>query len=257
MSRPPEALRRLSGVSRTALWTLYCRATFAERGDLEDPEAIRICRALGDDLRRELGPPARSFAERSRTFDRELQAFLDTHPGAPVVSLGEGLETQRFRVRGYGRWITVDLKEALAVRELFIQPDPTHQHLATCATDLRWFEALDPTPTFVVAQGLFMYLHPGQVASILQRLDRREGPVKLMFDVVPRWVWALSRLSPPLGRSLRLPPMGWGSSASGLRRRLAEWLGRDPHSTLRPIPLPRALSGRAFETIAAVLDLGG
>ncbi|MEM9696912.1 MAG: class I SAM-dependent methyltransferase, partial [Myxococcota bacterium] len=61
----------LQGVPRTALWTLHCRAAFAERGLIEDREAIRIRNALVPrDLRRDFGRPAPSFA----------RFFLDFNP---------------------------------------------------------------------------------------------------------------------------------------------------------------------------------
>jgi len=254
VSSTPELVPALVGVPRTALWTLYCRAVFAERGVIDDPVAVQIKRDLGADLRRELGPPARSFAERALYFDSELRSFLSRHPGASVVSLGEGLETQRFRVEGYGRWTTVDLPAVLEVRERFIAPDARHVHRPESVTDLAWLDALESRPVFVVAQGLFMYLKPESVKAILEALAGREE-VSIIFDVVPPWVWALSRLRPRLGRSMTLPAMQWGASASGLRGRVQDWLGRSVEPALRSIPLPSGPLPGSYWTVAAVLHL--
>lgn len=259
MKRPAGDLAQLRDVQRTAVWTLHCRAAFAERGLLEDPVGISIRdqleRGLGSKLVRELGRPAPSFAERATIFDDELRQFLQAHPGAQVVSLGEGLETQRFRVDGYRQWTTVDLPDVIAMRERYIQPDARHLHRSESATSPDWIDGLDEGPTFVVAQGLFMYLPTEQIGDLLRRIDAR-GDATLMFDVVPPWVWAVSRLRPPLGRSLRLPPMTWGTRAAPLLERLARWLGRFVSPRFRAVPLPSGpLPGR-YETVAAIVPLG-
>jgi O-methyltransferase involved in polyketide biosynthesis len=256
VSSPPESLPELDGVARTALWSLHGRAAFARRGEIEDPVAVQIADALGPRLRRELGAPERSFAVRARCFDDELQRFLRQHPGARVVSLGEGLETQRHRVRGYGRWTTVDLADVIDVRERFIAPDEVHHHWRGSATDAGWLDALGTGPAFVVAQGLFMYLVPSEVGQVVRALDARSR-VRLMFDVVPPWVRALSRLRPPLGRALTLPVMGWGVRGAALRRELSRWLGREiePDLHLHRIPLPGGPTRLGVGTVAAVMDL--
>lgn len=258
MRAPPRAtdLPSLEGVARTALWTLYCRAAYAERGVIHDPEAIAIRDQL-DPMRGVFGAPGPSFALRARDFDRRLQTFLDRHPDASVVSLGEGLETQRFRVTGYGRWCTVDLPEVLAVRARFIPPDDHHRHLPGSASDLAWRSALGDGPAAVVAQGLFMYLPEREVATILRSLADR-GNVFVLFDVVPPWLSRLSRLRPPVAGDLRLPPMPWGVSARGLPDHVTRWLGAPvPADALAVwrIPMPSGPVPFRFFSAAAALHL--
>jgi len=256
VNRSAEALQALRGVHRTSVWTLHCRAAFAEQGVIDDPHAVRIRDGLTRDhaldLRRAFGPPAKSFAIRARVFDEVLQSFLCRHPGAEVVSLGEGLETQRFRVEGYERWTSVDVESVIRLRERFIEPDPRHVHRIGSATDLQWLRNLQPGPLFVVAQGLFMYLDPRETADLFRALEQR-GDVTIMFDVVPPWVALLSRLRPPLGRSLRLPTMSWGVRADRIAHELEGWLDRDVDLDLHDIPLPTILGAG---TAAAVVCLG-
>ncbi len=192
---------------------------------------------LSEELKRGVGRPRRSFAERASVFDAALQRFLEEHPGANVVSLGEGLETQRYRVAGYGRWTTVDLPEVIAVRNHLVTPDERHVHRAESATTLAWIPDLGRGPAYVVAQGLFMYLPSTDVGRILRALSDRHD-VGIMFDVVPRWVSSLSQLRPSIGRSLRLPRMPWGAGPRRLEREVHRWVGRPTPVELTPLRLP-------------------
>jgi len=228
----------LDGVARTTLWTVYCRAACSAAAELHDPEATRICEALGPSrLKQAFGRPAPSFAVRARHFDRRVQAFLDAHPGAAVVSLGEGLETQRHRVRGYGTWTSVDLPPVLELRARFLPPDERHRHRAGNVTERLWLDDLGRGPAVVVAQGLFMYLRETEVRALVRGLPQR-GELVLLFDVVPPWLSWVSRLRPPMSRGLRVPHMPWGVRARGLPALVEDWLGPRVSVQTWPIPMP-------------------
>lgn len=107
----------LGGIPETMLWTLHNRASEAARPDaiLRDEAAVRIYRSIPYDYERSFGKPDGSHAARSRIFDDALRPWLAEHPGATVVELGAGLETQFRRVDdGSVRWLCVDVPEALA-----------------------------------------------------------------------------------------------------------------------------------------------
>ncbi|MEO1231428.1 MAG: class I SAM-dependent methyltransferase [Myxococcota bacterium] len=234
---PEAALDPLAGVSRTALWTLHCRAAFAGRGEIHDPMALTLAAKLGPRMKG-LGWPDPSFARRAQLFDRWVRAFLERHPGASVVALGEGLETQRHRVQGYGRWVSVDLPEIMAWRDALLPPGPNHEHRAESALDLAWLPHVE-TPSFVVAQGLFMYLEPSDIRRLLKAWAAAAAPgSQLAFDVVPPWVTWISRFRVPLTPSFRLPKMPFGAR----RRELEQWakdiLGNEGRWEIAPCPLP-------------------
>lgn len=116
----------LAGIPETMLWTLHNRASEAARPDgvIRDELALQIYRSLHYDYVRSFGPPDGSHGIRSALFDAELRGFLAAHPDGVIVNLGEGLETQRFRVDSESAlWLSVDVPEAMAVRERYIQPD--------------------------------------------------------------------------------------------------------------------------------------
>ncbi len=182
----------LFGVAETALWPLHNRASEASRADgiLHDPEAIRIYRALDYDYERAFGPADASHAVRSAMFDVELRAFLDHHPDGVIVNLGEGLETQRFRVAGGDAlWLSVDLPEVMAIREHFIVPDDRHRHVPRSALDRAWFDEVPKErPVYITAQGLLMYLPEDQVRRLFQDVADRFSGAWFAFDTIPRWL---------------------------------------------------------------------
>jgi O-methyltransferase involved in polyketide biosynthesis len=204
----------LTGVPETMLWTLHNRAGEARRADgvLRDPDAVRIHAALDYDFRRSFGRPEPSHGVRAAVFDREVRRFAVAHPDGVVVNLGEGLETQRCRLADLGLvWITVDLPEAIAVRERFLAPDARHVHVAVSALDPAWMEAVPvDRPVLVTAQGLLMYLPPSQVGALLRMVAGRFPGQQMLFDAIPPWFsWLTCRGWGPTWH-YRAPSMPWG-----------------------------------------------
>ena len=107
----------LSGVPETLLWTLYHRAVEARRPDavLDDPKAVELVGRLDYPFEERFGSRGalgQWQALRVACFDREIRRFLAQNPGGTVVALGEGLETQFWRVDdGTVNWIGVDVPE--------------------------------------------------------------------------------------------------------------------------------------------------
>ncbi|MEM6793979.1 MAG: class I SAM-dependent methyltransferase [Acidobacteriota bacterium] len=228
---PKTAAASLTGVPETMLWTLHNRASEAMRRDgvLDDPKAVEIYRSIDYDYRRSFGRANPSHALRSVAFDLEVESFLTKHPDGVVVNLGEGLETQRFRVRSpRNLWLTVDLPEAIEARERFIEPDDQHVHLAVSALDRAWIPAVPrDRPTILTAQGLFMYFREEEVRALLQDIAERVDRFTLVFDVIPRWLSrkTLSRRGLRMTRHYRTPDMPWGLDCDDVRSTFERWLG--------------------------------
>jgi O-methyltransferase involved in polyketide biosynthesis len=147
----------LTGVPETALWTLYHRALAAGQGVLEDPKAIELVDRIDHPFRERFGggelAPWQGL--RVRAFDREIRRVLREEPDATVVALGEGLETQFWRVdNGRMRWVTVDLPESVALRERLLPAGERQTTIAASALDVdRWIAT---RPSLITAQGLLM-----------------------------------------------------------------------------------------------------
>ncbi len=144
-------------------------------GIIKDPKCEQIYQAIDYDYIRSFGQPDGSHASRSVVFDKKIREFLVKYPDGVIVNLGEGLETQRFRVPTKDTlWLTVDLPEAIALRERFITPDEHHRHIALSALDTAWFDEVpDNRPVFITAQGLLMYFSEQQVQALMTAIGKR------------------------------------------------------------------------------------
>jgi O-methyltransferase involved in polyketide biosynthesis len=207
----------LEGIPETTLWTLYMRASEARRTDtvLPDPEAVELLQAIDFPFEERFGSArlAQWQALRARTFDDEVRRFLAAHPGGAVVALGEGLETQFWRVdNGRASWLTVDLPEILAIRADLLPPEERVRPLACSALDDAWMDEVDAAHGLLItAQGLLMYFEPEQVHGLIGRIRRRFPEAELVFDAIPRWLAERSqkgRLRGPTG--YEPPPWLWG-----------------------------------------------
>jgi len=226
-----EQMVNLTGVPETMLWTLHNRASEASRPDgvIHDPKCLEIYRALDYDYERSFGAAEPSHGVRSAAFDGAVRSFVREHPDAVIVNLGEGLETQRYRISGdeEASWISVDVPEAIEVRERFIPPDARHLHIARSALDEDWFDAVPPgRPVFVTAQGLFMYFTEADVRDLLQHVVGRWPGVQIMFDYVPRWFTERSTSEKGLWKTphYRVPPLPWGVHRTEVADALRTWL---------------------------------
>lgn len=250
---------KLSGVPETMLWTLHNRASEAARTDgvLRDPRCIEIYRALAYDYERSFGAAEPSHGIRSSVFDDAVRAFVREHPDAVIVNLGEGLETQRFRVEDGDSvlWVSVDVPEAMAIRERFIAPDARHLHVPKSALDTSWFDVVPQArPVFVTAQGLFMYFDESAVRELLTAVSRRWPRVEVMFDYIPRWLSNKSSSEKGWWKTThyRVPKLPWGVHRSEVVELLGAWLGELTVVSQEHYVFPRGLRRWLFRTLTLV-----
>ena len=115
----------LSGVPETLLGNLGRRAAAARSGALKGPMAIEVVDRLDYDFAA-FAPGAKMHAVRVATFDQAVLHFLGPDRAGTVVVLGEGLETQFWRVdNGQVRWLTVELPETMELRHRLLTGRPT------------------------------------------------------------------------------------------------------------------------------------
>jgi O-methyltransferase involved in polyketide biosynthesis len=186
----------LSGVPETLLWNLGRRAAAARAGAslLEDPLAIEVAERLQYDFA-DASRGAQWHAVRVATFDAAVRRFLDQHPAGTVVALGEGLETQFWRLdNGRMRWLSVDLPVALDLRHRVLPEGPRQGSYAGSALDLGWLGQLDPAePVLVTAQGLLVYFQRNEVHELIAAIAERLPSSSFVFDVVPQKMLELVR----------------------------------------------------------------
>jgi len=233
----------LERVSETLLWTLYHRAVEARRADavLDDPKAVELVERIDYPFRERFGS-GEGFSQwqalRAGCFDLVVARFLAQHPSGSVVALGEGLETQFWRVdNGRVRWLTVDLPEVVELRRQLLPDEPRLRAIGCSALDPGWLGKVDGDPgVLVTAQGLLMYLSPEDARGLVGRCAAAFGGGQIVFDVVPRWLLERSqsgRLQTPTG--YEPPAWSWGFDRREERR-----LREVPNvAELRTLRLPR------------------
>jgi O-methyltransferase involved in polyketide biosynthesis len=253
----------LDSVSETLLWTLYHRAVEARRPDavLADPMAVELVEAIDYPFEgrfgRDVSARAQWQALRTRRFDDEVRRFLDAHPDGTVVALGEGLETQFWRVdNGRVRWLGVDLPAVERLRDRLFPAVDRRRGIAGSALDEAWLAQVDPAgPVLVTAQGLLMYLQPADAHRLIALCAQRFPHASLVFDGVLRWFSARTMRGAMRSATYASPPMPWGVDRAELAA-----LGRlHPNiAAVRRLPQPRGrgvLNGYVLPGFSAVPGL--
>jgi O-methyltransferase involved in polyketide biosynthesis len=213
----------LTGVPETALWNLYQRAAAARAGYLDDPRAVEVLGRLDYPFGRfdlpYAGLAARLHAQRVRTVDAALRRVLAGAPDATVVALGEGFETQFWRLDdGRLSWLTLDLPEVVAVRREVLADGPRNRALAGSASDARWTAHVDgERPVIITAQGLLPYFERDEVHRMLTTWARLLPGAWLLFDAVTAQLQAIRRDN-PLPGGYRPPEWTWAVDADELRQ---------------------------------------
>jgi O-methyltransferase involved in polyketide biosynthesis len=200
----------LSGVPETLLANLGRRAAAAHMGALKDPVAIELVDRLDYDFA-DATRGARLHAVRVATFDGAVRRFLASHPAGTVVGLGEGLETQFWRLdNGQVRWLTVDLPETMDLRHRLLPDGPRRSSHSGSALDLRWSDRLNPAdPILVTAQGLLPYFQRDQVHGLIARIAERLPGSLLIFDAVPEAMLDMVRRTSGRERELAVQLWTW------------------------------------------------
>ena len=218
----------LTNVPETMLWTLHNRAVEAMKSDalIKDDKCIDIYKSIDYDYEKNFGKAEPSHAVRSLLFDKEVKKFLKKNPTGTIVNLGEGLETQRFRIKENGAfWISVDLPDAIAIREIFIQPTPRYVHSPLSVLDRKWFDLVPKDkPVFITAQGLFMYLPEKEVKAIILDMFNTFSEGYLMFDTIPKWISnkTMSKNGWQKTKYYTTPKMPWGINRNKIQN-IKEW----------------------------------
>lgn len=245
----------LTGIPETMLWTLHNRSSEAARPDgiIRDERALAVRAAISYDYERSFGRAEPSHAYRSLFFDERLRRYLREHPDGVVVNLGEGLETQRFRVaERRALWITVDVPEAIAARERFIAPDDGHRHVPLSALDRVWFDAVPrDKPVYLTAQGLLMYFPETEVRSLFIDLARRFPGARFAFDTAPRWFSKKTMRGMWWTRHYRTPPMPWGIDRHEIAPALSAWVPGSVVEENRSYVFPRGLKRYLFGLVCS------
>lgn len=242
----------LRGIPETALIPLFDRAAEAARPEplLRDPLALDVAAQFSPSARRRYGRPGLRHVLRASQFDEEVQAFLNRHPTGTVISLGEGLETELWRIdNGVLSWISVDLPEMITLRRRVLPAHPRARLVGLSALDEEWTRCVEPgQPSLILAQGLLMYFTESQVQGFFTMVAKRCRGARVVFDTIPAWA-ATSGAGHRQVNGYRMPAQPWGTNRSTLGRLLAEAGIHD----IRVVPAPRG-RGLVWGTLYPYVD---
>lgn len=191
-------------VGWTMLCTLYLRAyeSRSSQSILHDHAAAEAVDRIEYDferMRKRLNAGSNQFlvALRARRFDVWTTDFLTRHPDAVVLHLGCGLDSRAFRldVPAGVQWFDVDVPAVLELRRQLYSDTAGYRMIASSVTEPDWLAEI-PTgrPTLVVGEGLLPYLTAAEVRELLQRLTGRFDHGELLFDGLPRWIVAVTKI---------------------------------------------------------------
>ena len=188
---PPE---HWDALARTLLIPLAARA----RGDtmfpalaVGDRHAARLVAGLGADIAPFVADrhSVCGVLSRTRLMRRAAQAFFDRHPDGTGIALGAGLSHyHQWLDNGRNHWIDVDRSPVVALRERWLPPAPPRRlnRTADLAEPGWWQHAGLPEdrtgpPLLLLAEGVLMYLEPGQVQHLLWLIGEHAPPGSLLL----------------------------------------------------------------------------
>lgn len=131
-----------------------------------------------------------SIASRAKHFDDWAGRFLAEHDRATVLNLGAGLDSRVWRVNpGPGvTWYDVDYPGVVEVRKKIFPERENYHLIASSVTVPDWLERIPADlPTLVIAQGLTMYLQPGDGHALFRRITDRFGQGVVTIDTHNQW----------------------------------------------------------------------
>lgn len=234
-SNPAPIAPLLNGVPETMLWPLYNRAFAASQSNpiLHDPLSIELTERIDYDFEARFGKASIMHAIRARRCDELVTDYLRLETRKPtVVALGEGLDSQLWRLGDAPlQWISVDVPEAIALRDQLLPPDPRVQHIACSAMDFSWMDHVPATSRpFISASGLLMYFSNADVAALLEAIAARFPDAQLFFDTIPPGFSRRTMQGMQLTQHYTTPPMPWGITIGDIPRFLRSVQGLLPVS---------------------------
>jgi O-methyltransferase involved in polyketide biosynthesis len=166
----------LTKEQETLLIPLYAKAQ--DNPLFVDPKARQILEAVEYDFE-QLNVPQKTEVTlriRAKKLDAYASEFITAHPNALILHLGCGLDSRCLRVpRQETLWIDLDMPDVIDLRKKFYPETDNYRMIGSSVTDLAWVDLvpLEEKPVFVVAEGLLMYLHEGDVRALILRLHEK------------------------------------------------------------------------------------
>jgi O-methyltransferase involved in polyketide biosynthesis len=128
---------------------------------------------------------ATTLVIRAKKLDEMTEKFIKNNPEGIILHLGCGLDSRCIRVKHpLNSWFDLDFPEVIDLRRKFFTATTQYQMIGSSVTDLNWLNQipLKQVPYFVIAEGLFMYLHEQNIIELFQALEHRFTHIEIAFD---------------------------------------------------------------------------
>lgn len=215
----------LTGVPETMLWPLYNRAYEQKRKDrlIDDPLSVKVLNSIDYDYARNFGRPSAGHPLRARVFDDALKVWLEENREGTIVSLGEGLDTQFWRVdNGLLNWFSIDVPEAIDVRNHFLPANDRIKTIPCSALDFTWMEHIPQgRSVFFLLSGVIMYFTETESKRLLQQIANKFSGSEIIFDMIPEWYSAKTMKGMYVTKNYKAPPMPWGLNLADCHKLLS------------------------------------
>jgi methyltransferase (TIGR00027 family) len=211
----------VSHVSDTARWVAMYRAMESERPDalFHDPWARKLAGPEGEAILRGI-PKGHQTAwpmiVRTQVMDELILRAVAKDGVDTIVNLASGLDARPYRLPlpSSLRWVEVDFPDVLAYMQSVLSADKPRCTVEFDAVDLSddagraaLFSriAASSSKTFVITEGLLVYLQPEQVARLAKDLGAQPSFRWWLIDLASPDL--LKRLKKMWGKSLEKSPM--------------------------------------------------
>lgn len=191
----------LGDVAVTSLLTVYCHAIETQSKDpiLNDPKSVEMMNALDgllskseNKLHKELvGRKLKKslvthIAVRAKKYDGYARDFLKNHPDGVVVNIGCGLDYRYSRVdNGSVFFYDLDLPEVINIKKHFVEESDRYHMIASSVFNYDWFTQVSghKGPFLFMAEGVFMYLPPDNVKTLILQLQKAFPGSELVCEI--------------------------------------------------------------------------
>ncbi|MFZ7103074.1 MAG: class I SAM-dependent methyltransferase [Peptococcaceae bacterium] len=179
----------LTREKETLLIPLYGKAKETQKGSplIIDTKAVEMIKEIDYDFSA-LNIPGKTnllMCLRAKLIDNFTGEFLALNTGSLALHLGCGLDSRYQRIGNCDvEWFDIDFKEVIDLKRLFFRENVKYHLLAASVTEAEWLTKIPAgkTQNIVIAEGLFMYLSPGDIKDLLTNLKARLGSYTLIFD---------------------------------------------------------------------------
>ncbi|MBU0757617.1 MAG: class I SAM-dependent methyltransferase [Nanoarchaeota archaeon] len=188
-------------VEETSFLTLFCHAIESRSKDpiMYDKKAVAIADELSKVLTGSKKKIDRLLAAkkinkmlvthvviRAKKYDEYAKEFLRQNPDGTIVNIGCGMDSRFSRIDdGNVRFFDLDLPEIIELKKKFCKETERYRFVSSSVFGREWMNLVkkEKGPYFFMAEGVFMYLDPVEVRSLVLHLQKNFPGSELVCEV--------------------------------------------------------------------------